>query len=187
MSRLGYDRQIMKLLLKALEVQEILMNRILTVTIACVLTMSGWLVADDGGLPLPNTKPLEWPEEDLSIRLMDGAHRFVDGQILALRAGRSRFWKYDPSSRQAYEASIAENRQRLRQIIGVVDPRLPVHMERFGDDANPARVAETAQYRVFQVRWPVLEGVFGEGLLVQQRETPCGHVVVVPDASQTPE
>ncbi|MHC4177097.1 MAG: dienelactone hydrolase family protein [Planctomycetota bacterium] len=60
-------------------------------------------------------------------------------------------------------------------------------MERFGDDANPAQVAVTAKYRVFRVRWPVLGGVFGEGLLVQPKRTPVARVVVVPDADQTPE
>jgi len=163
------------------------MNRTFIATIMCLLTVAGWSAAADAGLPLPDTKPLEWPEEDLSARLMDGAHRFIDGQIRVSCARRSRFWKYDASSRQAYEVSIAENRQQLRQILGAVDPRLPVSMEQFGDDVNPACVAETPQYRVFQVRWPVLDGVFGEGLLVQQRAAPCAHVVVIPDADQTPE
>jgi dienelactone hydrolase len=163
------------------------MHRILLATTVCVLTMVDWAGPADAGSPLPGTKPLEWPEQDLSGRLMDGAHRFVEGQIRAARAHRSRFWKYDTSSRQAYEASVAENRQQLRQIIGAVDARLPVRMEQFGDDANPACVAETSLYRVFQVRWPVLDGVYGEGLLVQPRAAPSAHVVVVPDADQTPE
>lgn len=163
------------------------MNRTFVATIMCLLTVVGGATAADARLSLPDTKPLDWPEEDLSVRLMDGAHRFIDGQIRASRAERSRFWKYDASSRQGYEASVAENRQQLRQIIGAVDPRLPVSMERFGDDVNPARVAETPQYSVFQVRWPVLDGVLGEGLFVQQRAVPCAHVVVIPDADQTPE
>jgi dienelactone hydrolase len=149
--------------------------------------MAGWAAPANAGLPLADTKPLEWPEADLSGRLMDGAHRFIDEQIRAARAQRSRFWKYDTSSPQAYEASVAENRQQLRQIIGAVDPRLPARMEQFGDDANPALVAETSLYRVFQVHWPVLDGVFGEGLLVQPRAAPSAHVVIVPDADQTPE
>ncbi|MHC4180286.1 MAG: alpha/beta hydrolase family protein, partial [Planctomycetota bacterium] len=163
------------------------MNRTFTTAIVCVLTAMVCVDAGTAVSPLAGTKPLEWQEEDLSARLMDGAHRFIDKQIQASRAKRARFWKYDTSSKQAYEASVAENRQRLRTIVGAVDPRLPVRMERFGDDANPACVAEGAQYRVFQVRWPVLEGVFGEGLLVQPKRTPLAHVVVVPDADQTPE
>ncbi len=176
------------------------MNRTFVATIAFLLIAAGWTASAGAGEPLANTKSLEWPEADLSARLMDGAHRFVEGQIRAARDQRGRFWKYDTSSRQAYEASVAENRQQLRQIIGAVDPRLPARMEQFGDEAkgsqvrdyalgdpNPALVAETAFYRVFQVRWPVLDGVFGEGLLVQPRTAPVAHVVVVPDADQTPE
>ncbi len=135
----------------------------------------------------PGTQSLLWQEKDFSKRLMDGAHRFIDKQIQAARVKRARFWKYDTSSKQAYKTSVAENRQRLRTIIGAVDTRLPARMERFGDDADPALVAEAAKYRVFQVRWPVLDGVFGEGLLVQPKQGPLAHVVVVPDADQTPE
>ena len=154
------------------------MNRLFILTIVAMLSATACSAADKAVL-LPDTKPLEWPEDDLSARLMHGAHRFVERQIQTSRLRRSHFWKD--------EASIAENRQQLREIIGAVDARVQVRMERFGDDANPACVAETAQYRVYQVRWPVLSGVFGEGLLVQPRGPIYAHAVVVPDADQTPE
>ena len=149
------------------------MKRTIVITILCVLT------AEAAVTPLPGTKPLQWQEEDLSERLMDAAHLFIEGQIKQARERRAGFWKDD--------SSATENRRRLREIIGAVDSRLPARMERFGDDANPAQVAETAKYRVFQVRWPVLDGVYGEGLLVQPKRTPVARVVVVPDADQTPE
>src|SRR2546428_14166775 len=60
-------------------------------------------------------------------------------------------------------------------------------MERWGDEDNPALVAETGAYRVYQVRWPVLEGVSGEGLLLEPKRAPLGYVVTLPDADQTPE
>ena len=41
--------------------------------------------------------------------------------------------------------------------------------------------------RIFQVRWPVLEGVHGEGLLLEPRAPVRGHVIALPDADQTPE
>ncbi len=117
--------------------------------------------------PLAHTAALEWPEEDLSGRLMDGAHRFVERQIAEMQARSDRFWKYDRSSRAAWEASVKDNRDRLREIIGAVDPRTRPALERYGDDENPALVAETPRYRVFQVRWPVLDGMTAEGLLVE--------------------
>ncbi len=45
--------------------------------------------------PLPQTAALDWPEEDLSGRMMDGAHRFVERQIAETQARSERFWKYD--------------------------------------------------------------------------------------------
>ena len=136
---------------------------------------------------LPQTKPLEWTEEDLSGRLMDGAHGFVQQQIAAAAQTRGRYWNYDRSSRAAWEAALQGNRDRLREIIGAVEPRLPPRMERFGDDAAPALVAETPRYRVYQVRWSVHEGLSADGLLVQPTKVSAAHLVVVPDCNQTPE
>ncbi len=136
--------------------------------------------------PLSGTAPLEFDGE-LDVRLMDGAHAFVERRIEASRAERARFWRRDFRSRAAYEASIEVNRQRLRKIIGAVDARLAPAMERFGDDDNPALVAETENWRAFQVRWPVLEGVTGEGLLVEPKTPPRAYAVLLPDADQTPE
>jgi dienelactone hydrolase len=138
--------------------------------------------------PLPQTAALEWPEEDLSGRLMDGAHRFVERQITEVQARSDRFWKYDRSSRAAWEASLKDNRDRLRELIGAVDPRVAPALERYGDDENPAIVAATRRYRVFQVRWRVLDGITAEGLLVEPVSgTPSASLVAVPDAGQTPE
>jgi dienelactone hydrolase len=136
---------------------------------------------------LPGTTALDWPEEDLSGRLMDGAHRFVERQIDEMQARVPRFWKYDAASSSAWTDALDDNRQRLREIIGAVDPRVPGSFERFGDEDNPALVAETPGYRVFQVRWGVLEGVSAEGLLVVPSKPASAHLVVLPDGTQTPE
>jgi hypothetical protein len=135
----------------------------------------------------PDPAPLEWPEADLSSRLMDGAHLFVERQIQEAKSKRARFWTRDFSSPSAYAASVETNRAHLKTILGAVDPRLPVRMEYHGDEANPALVAETSRYRVFQVRWPVLEELWGSGLLVQPRSAPAAHAIMIPDAGQTPE
>src|SRR5436309_8906420 len=135
---------------------------------------------------LPGTQPLTW-EGDLSQMMMDGAHRFVERKIAESIQTRSKYWTRDFSSGPAYEKSVEPNRERFRKIIGVVDSRAPVVMERCGDEDNPALVAETGAYRVYQARWPVLEGVSGEGLLLEPKRAPLGYVVSLPDADQTPE
>lgn len=136
---------------------------------------------------LPQTQSLSWADADLSTRLMDGAHQFVERKIAQAAAKRGRYWTRDFSSAAAYAKSVHPNRERWREIIGAVDAREPAAMERYGDDLRPALAAETAHYRVFQVRWPVLEGLWGSGLLVQPKRPAVARVVVVPDADQTPE
>lgn len=136
---------------------------------------------------LPGTAPVEWPEEDLSGRLMEGAHRFVERKIAEAPAARGKFWKRDFSSAEACTKSMEPNRVQLKTIIGALDIRQPAAMERFGDEKTPALVAETARYRLFQVRWPVLDGLWGSGLLAEPKSPAVAGVVVVPDATQTPE
>src|SRR5439155_26288553 len=77
---------------------------------------------------LPQTKPLEWEKCDLSSRLMDGAHRFIERQIAESVAKRSQFWSRDFSSPTAYVKSVQPNRARFQAIIGALDPRLAVRM-----------------------------------------------------------
>ena len=135
---------------------------------------------------LPGTQPLD-ATDDLAVRIVDQAHRWLDRKLAESVVARQRHWKRDFSSQEAYERSIEPNRASFRKCIGAVDARLPVVMERYGDDSNPAMVAETPRYRVFQVRWPVLPGVCGEGLLLEPKQTPTAFVVAIPDADQTPE
>jgi dienelactone hydrolase len=153
----------------------------------CLVLLLGSLPAfADPVATLPGTRPLT-DDAELSGKMLDGLHRFADRAIDESIARRARLWKRDPSSREAYETSIKANRESFRKIIGVVDSRVPVAMERFGDDDNPALVAEDERVRVYQVRWPVLDGVHGEGLLLEPKGEVRGHVIALPDADQTPE
>lgn len=135
---------------------------------------------------LPGTQPLTW-EGSFPERIMDGAHRFVEQKIAESIETRQQYWNRDLSSRAAYEKSVEPNRSRFVKQIGVVDARPAVAMERFGDDDNPSLVAETERYSVHQVRWPALENVTGEGLLLEPKGSPAGYVIALPDADQTPE
>ncbi len=136
--------------------------------------------------PLPDTAPLT-VREDLADKMMDGLHTFIERKIADAAEKRGRFWKRDDSSPQAYAKSVEPNRQRFQKMIGIVDSRVPVRMERFGDEDNPALAGETEQFRVYQVRWPVLDSVCGEGLLLEPKGPIVAHAIALPDADQTPE
>src|SRR5207302_2792611 len=71
---------------------------------------------------------------------------------------------------------------------GVVDPRVPfTDLEYVSGPNLPAKVAETKKYDVYAVRWPVLPGVDGEGLLLEPKGKVIACVVALPDADWTPE
>ena len=103
---------------------------------------------------LPGAGLLTW-EGDLSERMMDGAHRFVERKIAESASARARHWKRDLTSRAACEQSVEANRERLRTILGVVDSRGPADMERVAASGDEAVVAQTPTFRVHQVRWTV--------------------------------
>jgi dienelactone hydrolase len=52
---------------------------------------------------------------------------------------------------------------------------------------DPFRVAATPSYDIHAIRWPVLDGVEGEGLLLRPKQPPIAHVIALPDADWTPE
>ncbi len=148
--------------------------------------LSPLLASAEEVLRLPGTVPLS-EKSDLADKMMDGLHAYIEKKIEQSIEQRPRHWRRDFSSAAAYEKSIQPNRQRFQKIIGVVDPRLPVRMERFGDDVALALVAEMDRYRIYQVRWLVLDDVSGEGLLLEPKDEPRACVVALPDADQTPE
>ena len=173
-------------------------NSLKVLLVAC-LTLHLRFVQAAPPEPLPGTLPLEI-DEDLSVRMLDGLHRYIDRRIESSPERRGRHWRRDLSSADAYQRSVAANRERFAQRIGVVDKRLPAGLERFTDDDDDSSaavssgllVAETANFRVYQVRWPVLESVagstvLGEGLLVEPVKPPLACVVALTDADQTPE
>lgn len=149
--------------------------------------------AEDSPAPatLPGTAPLAW-EDALDLRMMDGLHRFVDRKIAQSTAGRARFWRRDASSAEAYARSVDPNRDRLKKILGLVDQRVRPQMTQSAEVAEE----ETRQYRpaadrptysVYPVRWTVLDGVGGEGLLLEPAGKAVAQVVVLPDADELPE
>ncbi len=138
---------------------------------------------------LPGTEPLE-PLDDFAAAMVAGIDRYLLRELAESVARRAEHWRRDFSSPAAYAASVAPNRERLRRRIGAVDPRLAPAMERVAaadSEGEPGLVAVWPGYRVLAVRWPVLPGLDGEGLLVLPDGEPVADVVVLPDCEQSPE
>ena len=140
---------------------------------------------------LPGTSPLT-VERPLSDVMVDGLNRFCLRELSNAPVARAALWNPNYSTAQAYAESNAPRRERLRTLIGAVDRRStvdPLAQARFelvSTLDRPSVVARTGRVTVHAVRWPVLDGVTAEGLLmVPARPRAC--VVALPDADWTPE
>ncbi len=118
---------------------------------------------------LPGTQPLE-PNADFSATMVAGIDKMALRLIEQSKVGRK------------------PTREKLKAIIGAVDERLPITaLELVGDTNNPALLTETATARILRVRWPVFDGVHGEGILIQPKDKPVARVIYIPDADTDPE
>jgi dienelactone hydrolase len=136
---------------------------------------------------LDQTAPLEL-HGDLAAQMVEGIHHYLDLATDSAAGSRGKLWNRDYRSAERYNQSVASNRDHLRRAIGAVDLRLPASDISLAA-ANPDAVAigSGAGYKIYAVRWQVLEGVDGEGLLLEPQSQPVGRIVAVPDADWTPE
>src|SRR4030095_6324757 len=67
---------------------------------------------------LPGTKLLTW-NGDLSVKMLDGAHKFIEKKIDESIVNRSKFWNRNFDSKEGYEQSVDPNRKRFIKYIGV--------------------------------------------------------------------
>ncbi len=137
---------------------------------------------------LPGTEELK-QQADFAQVMVDGINRFLLRQIELSLQRRKSHWQRDLSSPEAYRKSVEPNRRRLAYLIGVNDKRLPP-----GDPwlasttAREALVAQGQGVQVRLIRWGVLRGVEGVGLLLEPTgQAARASVVLLGDCDQRPE
>ena len=146
------------------------------------------------GTELPRTAPLT-EQGDLAARMVDGIHHYLERRTQEAAHERERLWQRSYQSAESYGRSVAPNRERFRQIIGAVDPRVAARSpDLLGTVTTSAQIAQGSTYKVFAVRWRVFDpvvadfgGMDAEGLLLQPAGKPVARVVAIPDADWTPK
>lgn len=125
---------------------------------------------------LPGTQKLELTEP-LDVVMVRGISEFAEQEIALSRDRREAHWNRDYSSPEAYEKSIAANRERLRTYIGAVDERVkdaPVLFDNFASLTG-----------LPQAQIEVLDGVSCRA--VWNGTTSNKAVIYIPDAAYDPE
>ncbi|MDX1984124.1 MAG: hypothetical protein SFV51_27865 [Bryobacteraceae bacterium] len=102
--------------------------------------------------PLAGTAPLE-ESGDFALRMVEGIHRYLDPLTnLHMRQG--------PGA-------------PLARTLGIVEPRVrPVTMELVGSYSQPSLIHKGPGYHIQAVRWEAIQGLYGEGLLLQPESPP---------------
>ena len=143
---------------------------------------------------LTGTAPLT-VNGDLAKQMVDGIHRFLLQETERQAKERETRWSRDYGSAEKYEQSVAPNRQRFREIVGVTDERVSARApELVGSLRDPAFISQRPSYKVYSIRWQIFApetadsgGMEAEGLLLQPEGPPIARVVAIPDADWTPE
>lgn len=140
---------------------------------------------------LPGTQPLT-EQTDFAEKMVAGLNAYLLRETIELVVHRSEKWQRDLSSPSKYTESVEPNRVRFRAMIGVVDPRLAPALELVApftnDNSRPGLVGISPTFTIDAVRWHVLHGVEGEGLLLlPSRGEPLADIVALPECDCTPE
>ena len=165
------------------------------ILISVVIALARTLAAQPNAL-LPQTAPLT-NSGDLSAQMVEGIDRWLMRETDRVSAQRAKDWEEAAVDAIAFNALKAAKRERLKELIGAVDARAPSPQLQFlGNDERGAEMFRSVGangFAAYRVRWPVLEGVFGEGLVLLPLDRngkavwSAPAVIAIPDADQSPE
>ena len=130
---------------------------------------------------LPGTQKLEL-NEPFDEAMVRGIGEFAEHEIALSRDRREALWHRDYSSHEAYEKSIAPNRERLKVSLGVIDQRVSTRDQRPYSWGTP-RLSEAGS--LTHERREVLEGVTVESVTLNGGGS--ASLIYIPDADHAPE
>ena len=127
---------------------------------------------------------------DLSAKMVEGVGRFLLSETEKQKENRSKAWQFDFSSENGFDQSISAQRNLLSKRLGVVEERVPAHIEILTNSKAAGLKAfkiELPKCTISAIHWQVLDGLSAEGILVQPKGKVTARVVMIPDADVTPE
>jgi len=159
-------------------------------TLPC-LSLLAQAPPEAGAPALPGTGLWEGELEPAALaeENLEGIHRFLERRTTELRDLRGSEWPRDLASPEAYEASLEDSRRTFASLLGLdADIRADVpDLELVATTTRSAKIASTEHYDIWLVRWPVLDGLHGEGLLLSPKGRVRARVVALTDADGLPE
>lgn len=141
---------------------------------------------------LANTQLLT-TQGDIASQMIDGIDKFLLAEIERASDVRRRAWQESiiaaplQKNPRALLDMVKGKQDRLKKILGVVDSRVPFSAPFVNATIEDSGLVEDNElFQVISVRWPTIDQMWAEGLMLRPKDEPNGFVVAIPDADQTP-
>jgi cephalosporin-C deacetylase-like acetyl esterase len=138
--------------------------------------------------PLPGTRALV-AEDDLAAQMVAGIDRWLMRAIDEARTRREAQWKraLGTGSQRDTDEAREQYRALLMDSLGMPVPPPDGAMYLASPGGSQQKIAESDRFDVYRIQWRVLEGLTGEGVLLEPRQAPKASVIALPDADIAPE
>lgn len=135
---------------------------------------------------LPNTTLLD--AGDLGTKMVSGIGTWLDAKTFENQTVRNEKFLSNAKKDSLDPKALEQKRQALKQILGIIDsPKITEDLELLETLNKPALIFETKQYKILKIRWEVVEGLHGEGLLIEPKGKPIAQIVAIPPPDIIPE
>ncbi len=135
---------------------------------------------------LPNTSLLE--KGDLGTKMVSDIGVWLDIKTKENHTLRNEQFLVNASKIAQDPKALEKKKQTLKSILGIIDSTNKTEdLELLETLSKPALIYENKQYKIFKIRWNVVEGLHGEGLLVEPKEKPTAQIIAIPPPDITPE
>jgi len=151
-----------------------------------LMFIAKFTVASGQSVPPFECTPLT-VKTDLSVLMVAKVDTFLMRETENMKRARSAYWHRDFSSVEAFNASIAFERELLMRRLGVVDPRVSPDLQMVTNTGLQLQSVETETCVINAVSWEIFDGLHAEGLLLRPKGKVSARVVMVPDADILPE
>ena len=135
---------------------------------------------------LPNTTLLD--AGDLGTKMVSGIGTWLDAKTLENQTSRNEKFLSNAKKDSLDPKVLEQKKQTLKKILGIIDsPQSTEDLELLETLNKPALIFENKQYKILKIRWQVIEGLHGEGLLIEPKGKPIAQIVAIPPPDIIPE
>ncbi|MBX3257089.1 MAG: hypothetical protein KF862_23335 [Chitinophagaceae bacterium] len=125
--------------------------------------------------------------DDLSAKMVEGIHRFLQQETEKKAVQRASRWQRDFSSVTAFDQSVSGQRALLKARLGIAEERVEPAMQIITRNNLTAATIVQKGYTISAVQWRVLDHLSAEGILITPAKKIKARAIVIPDADLEPE